>query len=183
MKSHNLFVSTKKDNKYKWSGWEDCTSEYELVELVGKGSYGQVAKATHKATGKTVAIKMMEEIYDDEEDCKKMVREILLLMEMRGSKHVTRILDIIKPNPKNKSPHLFIVLEYVNADLKKVLKSQINLSEEHAHVIVYNILCALNWVHTSNVLHRDIKPGNILIDEDCCVQICDFGLARSFSGL
>jgi serine/threonine protein kinase len=50
-------------------------------------------------------------------------------------------------------------------------------------VIVYNILCSLNAIHSAGVLHRDIKPSNILIDEDCQVKLCDFGLARSFQGL
>lgn len=50
-------------------------------------------------------------------------------------------------------------------------------------MIVYNILCSLNAIHSAGVLHRDIKPSNILIDEDCQVKLCDFGLARSFQGL
>jgi len=50
-------------------------------------------------------------------------------------------------------------------------------------VIVYNIICSLNAIHSAGVLHRDIKPSNILIDEDCQVKLCDFGLARSFQGL
>jgi len=74
-------------------------------------------------------------------------------------------------------------MEWVDADLKKVIKSKITLSELHIQVIVYNLLCALNAIHSANVLHRDIKPSNILIDEDCGIKLCDFGLARSFSGL
>jgi len=50
-------------------------------------------------------------------------------------------------------------------------------------VIIYNLLCGLKWVHTAQILHRDIKPSNILINEDCHIKICDFGLARSVAGL
>lgn len=50
-------------------------------------------------------------------------------------------------------------------------------------VIVYNLLCSLNWIHSVRVLHRDIKPSNILIDEDCKTKLCDFGLARSCAGM
>ena len=78
---------------------------------------------------------------------------------------------------------LYIVLEYVEADLKKVLKSTLILTKLHIQVIVYNILCALQSINTSNVLHRDIKPSNILVDEDCFVKLCDFGLARSMAGI
>lgn len=74
-------------------------------------------------------------------------------------------------------------MDYVESDLKKVIKSSLQLSELHVQVIVYNLLCGLNWVHAAQVLHRDIKPSNILINEDCHIKICDFGLARSVAGL
>lgn len=49
--------------------------------------------------------------------------------------------------------------------------------------MVYNLLCAVKYLHTANVLHRDLKPANILVNEDCSVKICDFGLARSIAGI
>lgn len=54
-----------------------------------------------------------------------------------------------------------------------------NLSEDHIITILYNSLCALNFMHSANIIHRDIKPGNFLIDSNCSVKICDFGLART----
>ena len=74
-------------------------------------------------------------------------------------------------------------MEYVESDLKKVIKSSLVLSELHVQVIGYNLLCGLKWVHSAQVLHRDIKPSNILINEDCHIKICDFGLARTVYGL
>lgn len=71
----------------------------------------------------------------------------------------------------------------MEADLKKLIKSTLVLSELHVQVIIYNILCGLKWIHLAKVLHRDIKPSNILIDEDCHIKVCDFGLARSYYGL
>ena len=53
------------------------------------------------------------------------------------------------------------------------------LSEDHVVTILYNILCSLNYLHGSNIMHRDLKPSNILINHDCEVKICDFGLSRS----
>ena len=49
--------------------------------------------------------------------------------------------------------------------------------------MVYNLLCAVKYLHVANVLHRDLKPANILVNEDCSVKICDFGLARSIAGI
>jgi mitogen-activated protein kinase 1/3 len=74
-------------------------------------------------------------------------------------------------------------MEYVQSDLKKIIKSELLLSELHVKVIIYNLLCGLKWIHSAQVLHRDIKPSNILINEDCHIKICDFGLARSVAGL
>ena len=53
------------------------------------------------------------------------------------------------------------------------------LSEEHIKIIVYNILCATQFLHSLNIVHRDLKPGNVLINSDCNIKICDFGLART----
>ena len=78
---------------------------------------------------------------------------------------------------------IYVVQEYVDADLKKVMKSSLTLTELHVQVIIYNMLCSLKYIHSANVIHRDIKPSNILIDEDCKIKLCDFGLARSVTGL
>lgn len=80
-----------------------------------------------------------------------------------------------------KFTHLFMVIELHQSDMKKLLNSdpQIELSEEHILTIVYNSLCALNFLHTANVIHRDLKPANFLIDSTCGVKLCDFGLSRT----
>lgn len=80
-----------------------------------------------------------------------------------------------------KLTHLFMVIDLHQSDMKKLLNSdpQIELSEEHILTIAYNSLCALNFLHTANVIHRDLKPANFLIDSTCGVKLCDFGLSRT----
>ncbi len=112
-----------------------------------------------------------------------MVREILLLKALNDSPYVTKLLDIIEPSDVFNFKDVYLVLEYMDADLKKVIKSSLLLTELHVQVIVYNVLCGIKWIHQAKVIHRDIKPSNILIDEDCHIKICDFGLSRSFYGL
>ena len=80
-----------------------------------------------------------------------------------------------------KFTHVFLVMELVESDMKKLLSSTppVPLQEEHIITIIYNSLCALNYMHSANIIHRDIKPGNFLINSSCSVKICDFGLART----
>ena len=74
-------------------------------------------------------------------------------------------------------------MEYAESDLKKVIKSSIHLQLLHIQTIVYNLLCSVKYLHESNVIHRDMKPANVLVNEDCTVKLCDFGLARSITGV
>jgi len=76
-----------------------------------------------------------------------------------------------------------LVLDLIETDLKKVIKSSLNLEQKHIITVIYNLLCGLKYLHSANVLHRDLKPANVLVDESCCVKIADFGLSRSFNGI
>ena len=72
-------------------------------------------------------------------------------------------------------------MDFWDYSLREMLSSDVcNFSEEHLIVLVYNLLCAINYLHNVNVIHRDIKPSNIMVTVDCCVRICDFGFARSY---
>ena len=77
--------------------------------------------------------------------------------------------------------HIFLVMDFVECDMKKLMDQRpaANISDDHILTIMYNSLCALNFIHSANILHRDVKPANFLVDSDCNVKLCDFGLARS----
>lgn len=74
-----------------------------------------------------------------------------------------------------------VVMEFVESDLDQLLKKRIAFEESHLVKIVYNSLLAMSFIHFTNVVHRDIKPGNLLLTSNCGVKICDFGLSRSIS--
>ena len=101
-------------------------------------------------------------------------------------------LKVVKYNPILDDPEnmsaknfsdAYLIIRLADMDLKKLLKSSKFLDEYQVKSIIYDILCGLKYLHTAKIIHRDLKPGNILVNDDCTVQICDFGLARSMLGI
>jgi mitogen-activated protein kinase 1/3 len=165
----------------QFADWEVGT-DYQCVKILGQGSYGQVCSAIHVPSGAKVAIKRMENVFEDEVDCKRILREIDLLRKL-AHPYVINVIDVIEPKNPDTFDTLYLVLELAESDLKKVIKSAIHLQIKHIQTVIYNLLCAVKYLHSANVLHRDLKPANVLVNEDCSVKICDFGLARSQSGV
>lgn len=124
----------------------------------------------------------MDGVFEDEVDCKRILREVTLLRRLKHQ-YVVELFDIIEPKHPETFDTLYVVLELAESDLKKVIKSAIHLQLKHIQLVVYNLLAAVKYIHSANVLHRDMKPANVLVNEDCSVKICDFGLARSIAGV
>jgi mitogen-activated protein kinase 1/3 len=74
---------------------------------------------------------------------------------------------------------IYVVFEYVQTDLERLLRSDQNFTTLHIQYFLYQILRGLRYVHAQNVIHRDIKPANLLVNADCSLKICDFGLSRT----
>ena len=157
-------------------------SDYEIQKQLGSGAYGYVVEAIQKSTGKKVAIKKIKELFDDIIDAKRILREITLLRKINHA-NVVKIVDILTPKDLKNFQTIYIVMDFCTSDLKKLFKSPIYLQPLHLQTLIYNTLCGIKYLHSANVLHRDLKPANILINEDCSVKICDFGLARSMEGI
>lgn len=105
---------------------------------------------------------------------------------MPNNVFTVNILDIIIPTTAKrdlkKFKDIFLVMEHVNQDIKSLFSKNCpkKFSEDHLVCIMYNTLCALNYLDSANIMHRDLKPDNILITESCGIKICDFGFARTF---
>ncbi|TNV74148.1 hypothetical protein FGO68_gene14951 [Halteria grandinella] len=162
--------------------WEGVGKDYEVKKVIGWGSYGRVADAVHKPTGTKVVIKKMLNLFDDVIDTKRLLREIQILKQL-DNRNIVKLYDLLEPTDPISFKTLYLVLEPAQSDLKKLLKTSIYLTDQHIQTIMYNLLCALKYMHSARILHRDIKPANILINEDCAVKVCDFGLARSIAGV
>lgn len=101
-----------------------------MVKLLGHGSYGQVASAIHKESGKKVAIKKMDGVFEDEVDCKRILRELALLRRLKHP-YVVELFEVIEPRDRNNFDTLYVVMELAESDLKKVIKSAIHLTLKH----------------------------------------------------
>jgi mitogen-activated protein kinase 1/3 len=154
--------------------------KYKVLKRIGTGAFGMVCEAINNETGERVAIKHITNLFEDIADSKRLLREISILKTLNHP-CVVRVKEIIVSGTPEQFDECYIVMEHAQSDLKRLIKSPLNLEEKHIKTIAYNIICAIHYIHSADILHRDLKPANILVNEDCEVKICDFGLARGFN--
>ena len=150
---------------------------YTLVRYLGSGSYGHVHVA-RDSTGKEVAIKKIVNIFDNLTNAKRLLREIKIL-RMLQHVNVISLREILPPVDPQRFDDLLIVFEFVETDLQKLIHSDQPFSNDHVQYFLYQLLCGVKYIHSGHIIHRDLKPANVLVNSDCSLKICDFGLARS----
>ncbi|XP_021814026.1 mitogen-activated protein kinase homolog MMK1 isoform X1 [Prunus avium] len=156
----------------------EVTAKYKPpIMPIGKGAYGIVCSALNSETNEHVAIKKIANAFDNKIDAKRTLREIKLLRHM-DHENVVAIRDIIPPPRRDQFNDVYIAYELMDTDLHQIIRSNQALSEEHCQYFLYQILRGLKYIHSANVLHRDLKPSNLLLNANCDLKICDFGLAR-----
>lgn len=164
---------------FKASGQQfEIPSRYKLIRPIGHGAYGVVISATDTVTDTQVAIKKIRSAFDDRIDAKRILREIKLMKKL-SHENVIKIIDLIPPPPNAEEfEDVYIVQELMETDLHRIVHSRQALTIDHIQYFVYQILRGLKFIHSANVLHRDLKPSNLLLNSNCDLKICDFGLAR-----
>ncbi|KAI9743897.1 MAG: Mitogen-activated protein kinase [Claussenomyces sp. TS43310] len=153
---------------------------YVVTKELGQGAYGIVCAATNTQTQEGVAIKKVTNVFSKKILAKRALREIKLLQHFRGHRNITCLYDMDIPRPDNFN-ETYLYEELMECDLAAIIRSGQPLTDAHFQSFIYQILCGLKYIHSANVLHRDLKPGNLLVNADCELKICDFGLARGFS--
>eukprot|EP00128_Syssomonas_multiformis_P006224 Colp12_sorted_trinity150504_noHs@6808 len=149
--------------------------KYEKIDKLGEGTYGIVYKARNKETGETVALKRIRLDSEEEGVPCTAIREISLLKELKHV-NIVRLHDVLHTEKK-----LTLVFEYCDQDLKKYIDACVG--EVKPFVIksfLYQLLRGVAFCHEHRVLHRDLKPQNLLINKKGELKLADFGLARAF---
>lgn len=157
-------------------------NRYTDLKPIGDGSYGFVASAYDSVTKDQVAIKKIKDAFSDLVDAKRILREIKLLRHFCSHENIINIIDIMTVPPGSPQfEDIYIVTNLMESDLERIISSRQPLSDQHYQYFLYQILRALKYIHSANVLHRDLKPSNLLVNANCDLAICDFGLARGFA--
>ncbi|XP_067889951.1 mitogen-activated protein kinase kinase kinase kinase 4 isoform X1 [Heterodontus francisci] len=160
------------------SSLRDPAGIFELVEVVGNGTYGQVYKGRHVKTGQLAAIKVMDVTEDEEEEIKL---EINMLKKYSHHRNIATYYGaFIKKSPPGHDDQLWLVMEFCGAgsitDLVKNTKGN-SLKEDWIAYICREILRGLSHLHVHHVIHRDIKGQNVLLTENAEVKLVDFGVS------
>ncbi|QRV95874.1 cyclin-dependent kinase [Ceratobasidium sp. AG-Ba] len=157
----------------------------DKTKLLGEGTFGKVFKAREKIGGRAVALKQMK--FDLQKDgipgC--VMKEISIMKELKH-KHVVRILDIIHDFTERKERVLYLVLEHLEIDLRRYM-ALVRKNHDSAALPVpviqrftRHLMKGLAYCHSHRILHRDLKPGNLLIDVQQRLKIADFGQSVAF---
>ena len=160
--------------------------EYEKLEKIGEGTYGKVFRARDRRTGRIVALKKTRLEMEEEGVPSTALREVSLLQMLSENEHVVKLLSV-EHVEENKKPILYLVFEYLDTDLKKYMdmtgKGPSNpLPKSIVKSFMYQLVKGVAHCHKHGVLHRDLKPQNLLIDKNTnTLKIADLGLGRAFS--
>jgi mitogen-activated protein kinase 1/3 len=157
-------------------------TRYQMIRTIGSGAYGVVISARDVKTDTNVAIKMVPKAFSDEIDAKRILREIKLLKHFHHD-NIVRIVDMMPPNCEFLQDYndVYLVADLMETDLHRIIYSKQKLSTDHVQYFIYQVLRGLKYIHSCRVLHRDLKPSNLLVNSNCDLKICDFGLARGIN--
>ena len=155
--------------------YRDELEKYLRLDKVGEGTYGVVYKCQNKETNELVALKKVRLENEDEGIPSTSIREISILKQLHHP-NIVNLLDLIHGEKK-----LYLVFEFMDHDLKKYLDLNGGpLPPQLVKSYLYQICLAIKYCHSRRILHRDLKPQNLLIDKNGVIKLGDFGLARAF---
>jgi len=175
--------STADSNIYMVLGSKfEVDKRYEVIDPVGSGAYGVVVAAkdleADEEDNNLVAIKKIEKAFEHKVFAQRTLRELKILRLMQHD-NVIGIKTLLKPKHRTEFNEIYLVSELMETDLAQIIKSNQPLTDDHIQFFLYQLLRGLKYIHSAGILHRDLKPRNLLVNSNCDLKICDFGLARA----
>lgn len=155
---------------------DEISQQYEVIgNRIGKGAYGIVWQARKRDSGQKVAVKRVFDSFRNVTDAKRCYREILILSHLRHP----NIVVLHQVFGGDSLQDVYLIFELMTCDLGRVIRHCDPLDERQCKYVMYQLIRAVDYLHSAYILHRDLKPSNVLCDERVNVKICDFGLAVS----
>ena len=148
---------------------------YDIGQKLGKGAYGVVWRVESKKTREKLALKKIFDAFQNATDAQRTYREILYLWAMAEHPQIIGLRKVIRADNDR---DIYLVFENMETDLATAIRMDI-LHDVHKQYIAWQALCALKYMHSAKLVHRDMKPANLLLNSDCQMKVADFGLARS----
>ncbi|XP_051904581.1 cyclin-dependent kinase 12 isoform X2 [Hippocampus zosterae] len=175
------------ERKHTKSDWgKRCVDKFDIIGIIGEGTYGQVYKAKDKDTGELVALKKVRLDNEKEGFPITAIREIKILRQLKHCS-VVNMKEIVTDKQdaldfKKDKGAFYLVFEYMDHDLMGLLESgMVQFSHEHIRSFMRQLMEGLDYCHKNNFLHRDIKCSNILLNNRGQIKLADFGLARLYN--
>jgi len=149
--------------------------KYIVLEHIGEGSFGKVYKARRKNTGFTVAMKFITKHGKSEKDIRNLRQEIKILRTL-NHENIILMFDAFETDRE-----FCVVTEYAQGELFDILQDDQRLTEGTVQQVAKQLVKALHYLHSNRIIHRDMKPQNVLIGSKGRIKLCDFGFARAMS--
>lgn len=148
---------------------------YHILDPIGEGSFGKVYKGRHKHGLQTVAMKFIPKVNKSEKDLRNLRLEIEILKGL-SHENIVAMLDWFETKTE-----ICVVMEYAQGELYEILQDDTRLDEPVVQRIAQQLVRALHYLHSNRIIHRDMKPQNILVGGGGRVKLADFGFARAMS--
>lgn len=151
----------------------DRLAQYQVVRTLGEGSFGKVKLATHKVSGQSVALKIINRKKLITRDMAGRIEREIQYLQLLRHPHIIKLYTVIMTQSE-----IVMVLEYAGGELFDYIVQNGRLPEDKARKFFQQIVCAVEYCHRHKIVHRDLKPENLLLDENQNVKIADFGLSN-----
>mmetsp|Transcript_110225 Transcript_110225/g.351569 ORF Transcript_110225/g.351569 Transcript_110225/m.351569 type:complete len:408 (-) Transcript_110225:68-1291(-) len=155
----------------------EISRQYSVVEPVGQGMLGVVCVAHDKVADEKCAIKKIECVFEHITSAKRTLRELRILRHLQHE-NLINVRSIFLPGSKAVFEDIYVISEHMETDLGSIIRSSQPLTHDQTQFLLYQTLRGMKYVHSAGVIHRYVEPRNLLVNSNCDLRICDFGLAQ-----